>query len=112
MNQSVMNQPVLTDRRNGSVLDTADDELRFAELMTRAFLDPATARRYAAAPSAVLAEFGLAAGAGALAPTLPRPAGEGVVREDFSGLGDASVCLLTLCIADTEYGTEPAPTNR
>ncbi|MFH8443874.1 hypothetical protein ACH4D3_21910 [Streptomyces sp. NPDC018026] len=109
-----MNQSVLTDPQIDSALATPDDELRFAELMTRAFLDPATARRYATAPSAVLAEFGLAAGAGARTPALPRPAGQGVVREDFSGLGDASVCLLTLCIADTEYGTgaEPATTNR
>ncbi|MFJ6072558.1 hypothetical protein ACIQFU_17185 [Streptomyces sp. NPDC093065] len=100
-----MNQSVLADRRLDSVLGTPDDEIRFAELMTQAFLDPATARRYAAAPSSVLAEFGLAVGAGTRTPALPRPAGEGVVREDFSGLGDASVCLLTLCIADTEYGT-------
>ncbi|CAL9573313.1 hypothetical protein [Streptomyces sp. enrichment culture] len=109
-----MNQSVLTDRQIDPALATPDDRLKFAELMTRAFLDPATARRYAAAPSAVLAEFGVAVGAGGGTPALPRPAGQGVVREDFSGLGDAGVCLLTLCIADTEYGTgaQPATTNR
>ncbi|MFH8978125.1 hypothetical protein [Streptomyces sp. NPDC017890] len=100
-----MNQSAFADRQFDSFLGTPDDELRFAELMTHAFLDPATAERYATSPSSVLAEFGLAVGAGARTPALPRPAGEGVVREDFSGLGDAGVCLLTLCIADTEYGT-------
>ncbi|MFG2134403.1 hypothetical protein ACGFNV_42515 [Streptomyces sp. NPDC048751] len=98
-----MNQSTFTGRRTAAVLNTPEDELKFAELIAQAYLDPTTAERYATAPAAVLDEFGLALGDDH-APALPRLAEDGVVREDFTGLGTAGVCLLTLCIADAEAG--------
>ncbi|MEV7686057.1 hypothetical protein [Streptomyces bungoensis] len=104
-----MTSTVISDRPYADVFRTPEDEVRFAELMLHAFLDPETARRYASAPSAVLDEFGLALGADGRAPRLPRTADDRVVREDFTNLGAAGVCLLTLCIADTpEAGAEMA----
>ncbi|MFF3329623.1 hypothetical protein ACFYWX_08670 [Streptomyces sp. NPDC002888] len=98
-----MNQSASTGRQITAVLNTPEDELKFAELIAHAYLDPTTAERYATAPTAVLGEFGLALGDDR-APALPRLAEHGVVREDFTGLGAAGVCLLTLCIADAEAG--------
>lgn len=95
-----MNQTAFAGISSRPVLDAADVQLKFAELMARAFLDPATASRYEADPAAVLGEFGIALRAGERAPRLPRPVGAAAVREEFAGLGPAGACLLTLCIND------------
>jgi putative thiazole/oxazole-modified microcin (TOMM)-like peptide len=92
-----MNQSAFAGQEFTAVLNTPEDEVKFAELMVQAFLDPAIADRYASAPSAVLGEFGLSLGADAEAPALPQAMELGVVREDFTDLGPAGVCLLTFC---------------
>ncbi|MDT0378434.1 hypothetical protein RM572_06530 [Streptomyces sp. DSM 42041] len=67
---------------------TPEQELRFAELMVGAFFDPS-------------------AGDGAGLPALD------VTREEFTGLGPAGVCLLTMCWtpSSTPAHTPPRPTS-
>jgi hypothetical protein len=84
---------------NGVGSSDWQQDVRFAELMLRAFTDPATADRYTAAPHEVLGEFGIALTADTVAPALPDVAGPDMVREDFAGIGPAGTCLLTFSIA-------------
>jgi putative thiazole/oxazole-modified microcin (TOMM)-like peptide len=74
-------------------------DVRFAELMVRAFLDPSTAERYTTSPREVLGEFGITIDAGVATPALPEVRDLDTVREDFCDIGPAGTCLLTFSIA-------------
>ncbi|WEH39067.1 hypothetical protein OG233_05785 [Streptomyces sp. NBC_01218] len=91
-----------------SVFSAPEHEMKFAELMMRALLDPSTADLYSARPEDVLGEFGISLAEGVSAPALPVATGQHTVREEFSGLGPAGAVLLTLCINTDPTGAELA----
>lgn len=103
-----MTQSLFPGLECDSAFSAPEHEVKFAELMVRAFLDPSTADLYSAGPEDVLGEFGIRLAEGVSAPALPVATGRQAVREEFSGLGPAGAVLLTLCINTDPVGAEPA----
>ncbi|MEU9360186.1 hypothetical protein AB0D35_19005 [Streptomyces sp. NPDC048301] len=79
-------------------LTSVEEQLSFAEIMLRAFADPAFAARYSTSPDAVLREFGISLPPGDAAPALPTTSELDCVTEDFTGISGDGTVLLTLCI--------------
>ncbi|MDX6313961.1 MAG: hypothetical protein QOF84_4362 [Streptomyces sp.] len=86
---------------------TAEEELRFAELVARAGLEPELDVRFTADPVAVLSEFGLAAAEPVYFAALYSDAPASLVIEDLDELsagrpGDTMVAGVCVCWTDFE----------
>lgn len=103
-----MNQSLFHGFEIHSAFSAPEQEVNFAELMVRAFLDPSTADLYAAHPGDMLDEFGISLPEGTAAPALPVTSGPGAVREEFAGIGPAGAVMMTLCINADPTGAELA----
>lgn len=81
---------------------TIEQDLRFAELIARSWLEPELAERYSRDPRGVIADFGIELPAGAPIPSLPAVAEMKLVIEDLDSAARAKGCTASMSWAPAE----------